>query len=111
VRASDAALLIIALVVAWSLYRAQRDETIQFNLLDLLVENGRVSKLACVFMGSFFVTSWVIIRVALDGKMTETLFAAYAAAWIIPVTAKLFSGPSPTTTSHSTTSTQTSSTP
>lgn len=93
--AIDAALLIVALAIAWSLYRAQRDPTIQFNLYDLVIENGRVSKLACVFMGSFCVTSWVFIKVALDGGMTEGLFTAYGAVWIAPVIAKLFSGAKP----------------
>ena len=90
-RPADAALLILAMVVAWSLYRAHRDKATSFDLLDLLVENGRVSKLACVFLGSFGVTSWVMVRLTLDGKMTEGYLAAYGALWIVPITAKLFS--------------------
>jgi len=90
-RPADAALLILAMVVAWSLYRAHRDKGTTFDLLDLLVENGRVSKLACVFLGSFGVSSWIMIRVTLDGKMNELMFGAYAAAWIAPIIAKLFS--------------------
>lgn len=91
-RATDGALLIVALVVAWSFYRAHRDARMtSFNLFDLIMENGRVSKLACVFLGSFGVTSWLMVRLTLDGKMTEGYLTAYGALWIIPITAKLFS--------------------
>lgn len=89
-RAADGGLLIVALAVAWSLYRAHRIIGNSFNLMDLLMENGRVSRLACVFLGSFGVTSWIMIRLTLDGKMTEGYLTAFGALWIIPITAKLF---------------------
>lgn len=94
-RSADAALLIVALCVGWSLYRAHRLIGNNFNLIDLIMENGRVSRLACVFLGSFGVSSWIMIRLTLDGKMTEMMFAAYAAAWIAPIIAKLFSAQPP----------------
>jgi len=84
-RATDAALLIVALMVAWSIYRANRDPGNTFNFLDLLMENGRVSKTACVFLGSFMVMSWALIRATLDGKLDSTLFAAYGAVWVAPI--------------------------
>lgn len=90
-RAMDGALLIVALMVAWSIYRAHRNPSYQFNIFDLLVENGRLSKLAAVFMGSFLVSSYVIIRMTIDGKMTEGLFMAYGTVWVAPIIAKLFS--------------------
>lgn len=98
-RATDAALLIVALCVGWSLYRAHRSDGAafaQFNLLDLIMENGRVSRIACVFLGSFAVTSWIMIRLTMDGKMTEGYLTSFGALWIIPLTAKLFS-PAPIT--------------
>lgn len=113
-RAADAALLIVALAIGWSMYRAHKSGDaafVHFNLMDLIMENGRVSKLACVFMGSFGVTSWIMVRLTLDGKMTEMLFSAYAAAWIAPIVAKLFSPSPPASTSTQTTSTQTVTTP
>jgi hypothetical protein len=94
-RSADAALLIVALVIAWSLYRAHMVQDNTFNLFDLITENQRVSKLACVFLGSFGVTSWMMVRLTLDGKMTEAYLAAYGALWIIPITAKLFAPPKP----------------
>ena len=93
-RATDGALLIVALSIAWSFYRAHRsndDAFKHFNLLDLLMENGRVSRLASVFLGSFLVSSWIMVRMTIDGKMTELIFAAYGAMWVAPIIAKLFS--------------------
>ena len=109
-RATDASLLIVALVIAWSLYRVHRDASTTFNLMDLLLENGKVSRLACVFMGSFGVSSWIMIRLTFDGKMTEGLFMAYGTVWVAPILAKLFA-PQQTTSTTQTTSTQTVTTP
>lgn len=94
-RSTDAALLILSLVIAWSFYRAHRNPAFTFNVFDIIMENGRVSRLACVFMASFVVTSWVLIRVTLEGKLTEGLFLAYSAAWIAPIVAKMFGNPTP----------------
>lgn len=90
-RASDAPLLIVVLVIAWSLYKAHRRVENDFSLFDLLMENGRVSKIACVFLGSFAVFSWIMVRLTLDGKMTEGYIGLYGATWAAPLIAKLFS--------------------
>ena len=90
-RAADAALLIVALSIAWSIYRAQRNPDYTFDLFDILMENGKLSRLACVFMGSFLVSSWIMIRLTFDAKMTEGMFMAYGTVWVAPIIAKLFS--------------------
>lgn len=92
-RATDGALLIVALAVAWSFYRSHRNPAIQFDLFDLLMEGGRLSRIACAFMATLIVTSWVVIRLTVEGKLTEGLFTAYVAAWVAPIVAKLFSTP------------------
>lgn len=92
-RAADAAILIVALVVTWSFYRAHRNTRFKFNVFDLIMEHDKLSRLACVFMGSFAVSSWVVVRATIDGKMTEGLFAAYGAIWCAPIIAKLISNP------------------
>ena len=94
-RSADAAMVIIALVIAWSFYRAHRNSAFSFNVFDLIMENGRLSRLACVFMGSFGVSSWIMMRLTIDGKMTEGLFMAYGGVWVAPIIAKLFSNASP----------------
>ena len=110
-RATDAALLIVAMVIAWSFVRAHRDKTNTFNLLDLLMENGRLSRIACAFMATLVVTSWVIVKLTIEGKLTEGLFGAYVAAWVAPIVAKLCRPPSSTATATSTTSVSTTVTP
>lgn len=95
-RATDAALLIVALVIAWSVYRAhtRKDSGFDaFNVLDLLMEGGRVSRLACAFMVTLVVTSWIMVRLTLDAKMTEGYIIGYGGMWVAPIIAKLFSGP------------------
>ncbi len=109
-RAADAALLIVALMIAWSLYRAHRNQDFVFNVFDILMENGRVSRLACVFLGSFLVSCWVMIRLTIDGKMTEGFFTAFGGIWVAPILAKLFA-PVQANTSTSTTSVSTTTVP
>ena len=74
-----------------------------FNLLDLLIENGRVSKVSCLVMGSFFVTSWIMLDLQFHGKMTEGYMTTYGAVWVSPLLVRLFNPP--TTSSASTTTT------
>jgi hypothetical protein len=92
-RSADAALMVLLLLVVWSFYRAQRDPATTFNLFDLVTEGGRVSKLACAFVGGVMVLSWIMIRLTLDGKMTEGYVGLYGGIVIAPVIAKLFSPP------------------
>ncbi len=109
-RATDAALLIVALVIAWSFYRAHRsnDGTFaNFNLLDLIMENGRVSRLACAFLATLLVTSWVIVRLTIESKLTEGYFIGYGGMWVAPIIARMFGTPTQTATATSTTSVST----
>lgn len=92
---SDAALLIFALLVAWSFYRAQRNQAFSFDLFDLVMENGRVSKLAVAFMTGLVVLSWIMIRLTISGKMTEGYVGLYGSIIIAPTIAKLFSSNDP----------------
>lgn len=89
-RPADAALLIVALMIAWSIYRAHRSSDIQFNIFDPLMDGGRVSRIGCAFMATLVVTSWIMVRLTLDGKMTEGYMAAYCAAWVAPIIARMF---------------------
>lgn len=97
IRATDALLAFVLLGIAWSFYRVQRDPGITFNMLDLLMENGRVSRTACVFMGSFAALTWIMIRLTVDGKMTEGYLTSYGAIFVAPIVAKMFATASPTT--------------
>ncbi|MFA7269940.1 MAG: hypothetical protein WC073_11395 [Sterolibacterium sp.] len=104
-RTADAVLLLLGLVLAWSFYRAHLDKTSVINLFDLVMDGGRLSKMSCVFMGAFAALTWIMIRLTLDGKMTEGFFTAYGAIWVAPLVAKLFSpAPTPGTTTITDTS-------
>ena len=90
----EAAGLILILLCALTIYRAHRNaELPAFNIFDLFMENGKVSKLAFVFIGSWVSTTYVFVGTYLAGKMTETWYAVYGAMWVAPIIAKLFSGP------------------
>jgi hypothetical protein len=80
--------LIFLLLVGYSLFLAHKGNT-PFNLLDLLMHEGRVDKLACVFMGSWAVHSWIMINLTTSGKMSEGYVTLYAATWIAPIITKL----------------------
>ena len=93
-----AAFLISVLAIMWSFYRLHRNPDVVFNLLDLLMENGRVSKVSFLVMGAFFVTSWVMLALQASGKMTEVIFAAYGSIWVAPLITRLMNPPQDTKT-------------
>lgn len=92
-RATDGALLILTLVIAWSFYRAHRNPQFTFNVFDLIMENGRVSKVSCLVMGAFAVHTWIMVRLTFDAKMTEGYLTIYGATWVAPLLARMFSTP------------------
>lgn len=94
-RVTDALLALIALVIALNLYRAQRNVDLSFDLFDLILENGRVSKVSVAFMVTLAATTWVLVRLTMDGKLTELYFGAYGTMWVAPIIARLFSPPTP----------------
>jgi hypothetical protein len=92
-------LAILSFVLAWSLIRRSRSDQSGINLDDLLLgEDGKISKAAAVMLGSFVMTSWVIVYLTLTNKLTEGYFGAYLLAWVSPTVTKLIKGPSVTTT-------------
>ena len=97
-------MVVASLALIWSFYRAQRNPLFSFDLFDLLMENGRLSKTSVAFVSTLFVTSWIMVWLTLDGKLTEGYFTGYAVAWIAPLVAKLFSPPPPDGTTTTTAS-------
>lgn len=89
-------LMMAVLAVGISLFHFHRSgRWQQFCLLDLLMENGRISKFSCILMGAFLMTTWVIVYLAAAGKLTEGYFGLYIGAWITPSVAKLLKGTTP----------------
>ena len=97
IRVTDGVLLIMVMLIAWSLYRAHRRTGFDFSLFDLIMENDRVSKVAVAFMVTLAITSWIMVRLALDQKMTEGYLIAYGGMWVAPIVAKMFKAESPST--------------
>lgn len=84
------AVLMTALSVqAWRLHK---DPDVSFNLLDLLMENGRVSRLSVMLMGGFTIVSWVMVGLQLTGKMTEGYMSVYGGMCIIPILTRMVAG-------------------
>ncbi len=55
--------ILIALLVLWSCYRAHVNESMKdFNLFDLVMENGRVSKVAFVFLATWGACTFAFLR-------------------------------------------------
>lgn len=96
-------LAVIIAGIAISFYRYQKNPANTFNILDLLMENGRVSRLAAAFMATLLVTSWVMIKLTIDGKMTEGYLMAFGGMWIAPIISKMFATNNGSTVSSSTT--------
>jgi len=98
---------VLALLVGWFLYRAHRDPATSFDLKDLLMENGRVSKIAVAFMVTLGTSSWYVVHEALEKQLTDTGFGLYLATWVAPIVAHIIKGgdsssTTTTTTSHTT---------
>ncbi len=85
-------------MIAVSLWRAHHSKVFDFNVFDLLMENGRVSKVAVAFMLVLGVTSWAFVNLIVNGKMTEGYFISYGGMWVTPLLAKILSGSTPSTT-------------
>ena len=88
---THALFIVVVLMLIWSLYRLHRNPEVDFNLLDLLMENGRVSKVSCIVMGAFFVHSWIMLSLQLSepSKMSEGYLTIYGATWVAPLLARL----------------------
>lgn len=81
------ALGFLAIVV--SFWNAHRRTDIQFNALDLVLENGRVSRISVAFMAVLCVTTWVIVDLQINEKLTEGFFTAYGLMWVAPLVARV----------------------
>lgn len=72
-------------VVFWSFWQAHRRPDFDFNALDLLMENGRVSRTAVLFMLAGLVSTWVIVNREINGTLTEGFFGLWLTAWVAPL--------------------------
>jgi hypothetical protein len=76
-------------LVAISFWHAHRKPNFDFDMFDLIMENGKVSKIALTFMMAFAVTTWILIDLQLKGKMTEGYLMTYGGMWVASLVAKV----------------------
>jgi len=89
-------LALAVLLILWALERKNQSKDSPISFDDLLLgDDGKMSKAACVMFGSFALTTWTIVYLTINDKLTEGYFGAYLAAWVLPAVTKLIKGPSP----------------
>jgi len=77
------------LLIVWSFYRIHQNPAVDLNLFDLLLENGRMSKIAVSYMVAFMFSTWLMAYLVLSGKMTEGYFGLYGTLWVGPLVARV----------------------
>lgn len=78
-----------ALLVVLSFWRAHRKPGFDFDAFDLIMENGKVSRLALWYNLAGAVSTWVIVDLQTKDKLTEGMFGLWLTAWVGPIIAKL----------------------
>lgn len=80
-----------AIGAGWTLIHMHRSAKWQnFSLLDLLMENDRVSRIAVITMGAFFVTTWAFVYDVLKHGLDVAKLGAYGGMWVVPLISKIF---------------------
>lgn len=88
------ALVVFALVI-FSFWKTHRDPASSINIFDLVLEGGKLSRLACAFWAAFGVLTWIMIKITQAGEMETGYVMAYGGAFVAPIIAKMFSLPPP----------------
>jgi len=83
------ALVVIFVIVGLSFWRAQKRADFAFDLFDLIMEGGKVSKTAVAFMMVLCVTTWVIIDQQIKGTLSAEVFGLYGGMWVLPLVARV----------------------
>lgn len=92
--------VLVALLVWRALRRFTADETRKsFDVADLWMENGHVSKQAVLLLGSWGGTTWAFLYVTLTTKFDSstlgpytTFLLTYGGLWVSPLLARIVKG-------------------
>jgi len=82
-------LAIAFLVIAFSFWQQHKNGNSSFNAFDLIMNKGKVDKIALSYMLVLALSSWIMIDLQVNGKMTEGYFGIYIGAWIAPLVSKV----------------------
>ncbi len=83
IRANTSTLAIVGIAVfaLWVVLRWQKSHP-EFDLADLITErNGKVSHKKFSVMVALIITSWIMVTVTAQGKMSYEYVALYAGIW------------------------------
>ncbi len=89
-------MMVLGVVATLFAYHKDKGDYKTFDLTDLIMENGRISKLASTMLGAFVIHSWIMVELTLANKMTEGYITLYGTIWIAPVLAQMFTKPAAT---------------
>lgn len=78
----------IVALLALLVWHRSRDSSV--DLTDLLMENGRISRLAVTWLGSFAVMTFGFVYLLLTKALTDMYVGIYTATWAAPIITKLF---------------------
>lgn len=83
-------LVAVAIYVFFSIKKLHTAEN-SFDLSDLLMENGKASRISVIIMTTFAVTTWAFIYDVTKRKGIDVaILGAYGGMWIVPLVAKFF---------------------
>ncbi len=89
-------MLIVLVIGSWlvlrSMLAASRETSNTFDLLDLLMDDGRASRSGIVFMVAFAFSVWLMVDLEIHNKMDIAYFAAFNATWVAPIMARIIMG-------------------
>lgn len=85
---------IVVLLLVWILYRLQKNEADykSVDLVDLIMENGRVSRIGVTWCGAFVVMTFGFVYLLVHDKLDAGYVTAYTGAWVAPIIVKMFAG-------------------
>jgi hypothetical protein len=79
-------------LIAISFWYAQKKPFFQFDAFDLIMTDGKVDKIALSYMLVLALSSWIMVDLQINSKMTEGYFAIFIGAWITPLVSKVVFG-------------------
>lgn len=85
-------LALAACLLLLTFWRAHRSAKVQFDALDLIMVDGKVDRIATVFMIAFAVSTWVIVDMQIKSKLDPGTFGLWLGAWVGPLVAKMVFG-------------------
>jgi hypothetical protein len=76
------------LSIIFAFWRAHKLRT-DFDIVDLVMQDGKISRIGTAFMLTLLVSSWVIINKQMKGELDSTTFSLWMAAWVGPLVARV----------------------